>query len=194
MTENDWLACDDPARMINACVANFHYLSDRKLRLFACACRHLTDLPWDGASAGWQYMEDHPEESVRAAFNPLAEVPAIDLARLFIGESALGYRLDAAQLAAIFREIVGNPFTSIALEPSWRTPTVLSLAQAAYEQRKRAWADDGTLDPVRLAILADAIEEAGCPVDSPNPLLAHLRGPGPHTRGCWATDAVLGKE
>src|SRR4051794_3662283 len=24
-------------------------------------------------------------------------------------------------------------------------------------------------------------------------LLDHLRGPGPHARGCWAVDAVLGK-
>jgi len=28
----------------------------------------------------------------------------------------------------------------------------------------------------------------------PHPLLAHLRGPEPHARGCWAVDLVLGKE
>ncbi len=27
-----------------------------------------------------------------------------------------------------------------------------------------------------------------------NPLLAHLRSPGPHARGCWALDLLLGKE
>jgi hypothetical protein len=27
-----------------------------------------------------------------------------------------------------------------------------------------------------------------------HPLLAHLRGPGPHARGCWAIDCILGKE
>jgi hypothetical protein len=26
-----------------------------------------------------------------------------------------------------------------------------------------------------------------------NNLLEHLRGPGPHVRGCWAVDAVLGR-
>jgi len=42
-----------------------------------------------------------------------------------------------------------------------------------------------------LPILADALEEAGCDdVD----VLAHLRGPGPHARGCWALDLVLGRE
>jgi hypothetical protein len=38
--------------------------------------------------------------------------------------------------------------------------------------------------------LADALEEAGC--DSAD-LLGHLRGPGPHVRGCWAVDLILGK-
>lgn len=38
------------------------------------------------------------------------------------------------------------------------TPTVVSLAQAAYDER----GDNGALDPVRLAVLADALEEAGC--------------------------------
>ncbi len=27
----------------------------------------------------------------------------------------------------------------------------------------------------------------------PNPLLAHLRSPGPHVRGCWSIDLLLGK-
>jgi len=41
----------------------------------------------------------------------------------------------------------------------------------------------------RLPELADALEQAGCQ----NPeILAHLRSPGPHVRGCWALDAVLG--
>jgi hypothetical protein len=49
----------------------------------------------------------------------------------------------------------------------------------------------GQLDPTRLAVLADAVEEAGC---TDADLLGHLRGPGPHVRGCWAVDLLLGKE
>jgi hypothetical protein len=64
---------------------------------------------------------------------------------------------------------------------------VVALAQAAYEQRELP---AGTLDLTRLAVLADALEEAGC--DQAD-LLGHLRGPGPHVRGCWAVDLVLGK-
>jgi hypothetical protein len=42
-----------------------------------------------------------------------------------------------------------------------------------------------------LPILVDALEEAGCAnVD----ILGHCRGPGPHARGCWVVDLILGKE
>jgi hypothetical protein len=43
----------------------------------------------------------------------------------------------------------------------------------------------------RIPLLADALEDAGC---TDAELLGHLRGPGPHVRGCWAVDVVLGKE
>jgi hypothetical protein len=32
---------------------------------------------------------------------------------------------------------------------------------------------------------------AGC---SDAEMLGHLRGPGPHIRGCWLLDSILGKE
>ena len=148
--------------------------------------------------------------------------------------------------AHLLRDIVGNPFRPVTLAACncgscvapgrqhhngpcavrrLRTPTVVSLAQAAYEERDEA---TGHLDPLRLAILADALEEAGC-ADAPgrtvsevvrlaqsvrgccsrhadnaacdclrnavpDGILAHLRPPGPHVRGCWAVDLILGKE
>jgi hypothetical protein len=60
-------------------------------------------------------------------------------------------------------------------------------AQAAYEQPELP---AGTLGTTRLVVLADALEEAGCDRAE---LLSHLRGPGPHVRGCWAVDLLLGK-
>ena len=54
-------------------------------------------------------------------------------------------------------------------------------AQAIY--------DDRALE--RLPVLADALEEAGC---TDAAILEHCRGPGPHVRGCWVIDLLLGKE
>jgi hypothetical protein len=49
----------------------------------------------------------------------------------------------------------------------------------------------GTLDKDRLAVLADALEDAGC---DDAVLLDHLRGPGPHVRGCFVVDLLTGRE
>jgi hypothetical protein len=64
--------------------------------------------------------------------------------------------------------------------------TVVSTCRACHGA-----GTDGLLDPVRLAILADALEEAGC---QDNDLLQHLRSPGPHVLGCWALDLILRKD
>lgn len=87
----------------------------------------------------------------------------------------------------LLRCIIGSPFRSPRLDPAFRTPSVLTLAQAAYEERILP---SGHLDSTRLLILADALEEAGC---SAGPL-THLRDPGPHVRGCWPMDIILGKK
>jgi hypothetical protein len=55
------------------------------------------------------------------------------------------------------------------------------MAQAIYDDRAFKQMPD----------LADTLEEAGCENAE---ILNHCRGPGPHVRGCWAVDAVLGKE
>ena len=63
---------------------------------------------------------------------------------------------------------------------AWNGGTVAKLAHAIYHE--------AAFD--RLPILADALEEAGC---HDSALLSHLRGDGPHVRGCWAIDFLLGK-
>jgi hypothetical protein len=87
----------------------------------------------------------------------------------------------------LLREVFGNPFRPVAIPPAWQTSPVVALAQAAYEERALP---AGTLDLARLAVLADALEDAGC--DQAD-LLSHLRGPGSHVRGCWVLDLLLGK-
>src|SRR5262249_14974171 len=73
------------------------------------------------------------------------------------------------------------------IDTAWGTRATRTLAQSAYDERILP---SGELDPTRLAILADALEEAGC---TSADILDHLRSPGPHVRGCWAVDLVLGK-
>src|SRR5262249_8908331 len=77
--------------------------------------------------------------------------------------------------------IFGNPFRPVTLDPFWLTSNVVALAQAIYDERAFE----------RMPILGDALEDAGCDDDD---LLAHCRGAGPHVRGCWVVDLLLGKE
>jgi len=84
--------------------------------------------------------------------------------------------------------VMGNPFRPITFDPAGLPSDALSLAQAAYEERTLP---SGELQPARLAVLSDALEEAGCTDDA---ILSHLRSPGPHVRGCWALDLILGKQ
>ncbi|HYT92794.1 MAG TPA: hypothetical protein VEL76_29020 [Gemmataceae bacterium] len=90
--------------------------------------------------------------------------------------------------AALIRCVFGNPFRPVSVDPAWLTPPVVHLAQAAYEQRTLP---EGSLDTTLLTILADALEEAGC---TNADILTHLRGPGPHVRGCWPIDLILRKK
>jgi hypothetical protein len=95
--------------------------------------------------------------------------------------------------AQVLRDIFGPlPFRPPPpLAPSlltWRDGLILRLAQAAYDNRLLP---SGHLDQARLAVLADALEDAGC---QDAEILEHLRGEGPHVRGCWCVDLVLCKE
>jgi hypothetical protein len=93
-----------------------------------------------------------------------------------------------ASQASIYRDAF--PLRLARLDPawlSWNGGTVQHLAQAAYAERHLP---SGELDAARLAVLADALEEAGC---ADADILSHLRGPGPHVRGCWAVDLLLDK-
>lgn len=83
--------------------------------------------------------------------------------------------------------IFGNPFRPLTINPIWLTPTMTNLAAAAYEERSLP---SGQLDTARLAVLAAALEETGCQDAA---ILDHLRSDGPHVRGCWPVDLILGK-
>ena len=83
--------------------------------------------------------------------------------------------------SVIIRDIFGNPFRAVTFDPTWRTLSVVRLAQTIYDER--------AFD--KMPELADALERAGCRDEA---ILNHCREPGEHVRGCWVVDLVLGKE
>lgn len=86
--------------------------------------------------------------------------------------------------ARLIRDIFGNPFRPSTIDPAWLTwnnRTVPKLAQTIYDDRRYDI----------MPILGDALEDAGC---NDEQMLEHCRGTGPHVRGCWVVDLILGKK
>jgi hypothetical protein len=191
MTEQEWLDCLDPRPMVKFVVDK---ASERKLRLFALAA----------CVAGWQGV-GKKHRLMYAATEAFVEgtASAAKVRKYWGGRSGLSWPERAAdwarglaqtrstvqkeRRATLARCIFGNPFRRMTPDPASLSPTVQALALAAYEDRLPRSTE---LDPTRLAILADALEEAGC---TDTHLLDHLRSPGPHVRGCWPVDLVLGR-
>ena len=279
MTEQEWLTSTDPTAMLTflqqGTIAYGGKISDRKLRLFACACM------CEARGAGWSHLDEFYRSAETGVRGDMAMCPAIEQAEAWCAGHP--EPPDSKTKAALLREIVGNPWKPVKLPPcrrcdgdgkahgsdrpfewtgpgsypgpcpvcdgrktdiSWLTPTVLSLARAAYNERSSkkcercsnakvgftlygglpdcsdchgtGRVEDGTLDPDRLGVLADALEEAGCTDPA---ILMHLRGQepcwkdhsdpsedggalcnkyvqkrSPSVRGCAVLDALLGKE
>ncbi|VTS03599.1 Uncharacterized protein OS=Sorangium cellulosum (strain So ce56) GN=sce5710 PE=4 SV=1 [Gemmata massiliana] len=207
MTEGEWLGdtVPNPAGMLvhlRKCVP------DRKLRLVACACcrRNRLFMTQCGADALVRATEQWAEGTadrgtVVEAFGALKLAPsAHELTRRSVsmehgfcsGDAftsamyTVHWAMDeepATQrwLADLIRDAFGNPFRPAPFYSSWRSSTAVALASQMYESR-----DFGA-----MPILADALQDAGC--DSAD-VLDHCRGSGPHVRGCWVVDLVLGKE
>jgi hypothetical protein len=122
--------------------------------------------------------------AARAAANTARNAAALFLNRNQLGRvSRTGNAGARITLASILRELTGNPFRPVALDPAWLTwnnGAVKKMAQALYDESAFA----------EWPVLADALEDAGC---ANADLLTHLRGTEPHARGCWAIDKILGQ-
>jgi hypothetical protein len=215
VTEADWLACDDPRPMLEFLRDK---ASDRKLRLFACAyCRAVRGsqhmLPGTAVAVAERYADGLAREEDLASERRGTPFPN-EYSEWVVGPSAYDgawqavdwlagardlMRIDPDALrhlpiplddvvkrsVLLLRDNFGPlPFRPVRIDPAWLTwngGTVPRMAQAIYQER--------AFD--RLAVLADALEDAGC---SAPDLLSHLRGPGPHVRGCWVLDALLGRQ
>jgi hypothetical protein len=207
MTEAEWLACEDPGPMLDFLRGK---VSDRKLRLFACACCRKLFHPFQGERhrravalaeefAGGRLSADEHDRAQEEwgridrrwlSGRERCEVEAIWGALLLSAadgakEASRAVAATGTALGGLLRCLVGPvPFRPLPrLNPAWLAwegGMVARMAQVAYDAR--------AFD--RLPILADALEEAGCDAAE---VLTHLRGPGPHVRGCWAVDLVLGE-
>jgi hypothetical protein len=222
MTEQEWMSCEDPWQML---LFLRDKASDRKLRLFKCACcrriwhligpaeyRHVVEVAelfsdqqadeselqraledtWTVTGnpghdpTAWAVIHTAGELVERWNWSYVEDVTHTHAARAVSIAAERGDELDPAELlaqAALLRDLFGNPFRPAVIEPcllAHDAGSLCRMAQTIYEERR--FAD--------LPILADALEEAGC---TDKALLSHCRGPGPHVRGCWALDLILGK-
>jgi hypothetical protein len=189
----------------------------RKLRLFACAavrsawgcvpderCRHAVEVAErfadglagvaelaaarEAAMRAWQVAADPAKALVRAAHNAAASDAALaaqDAAAEMRRRAATAARLQCDLLRELFGPTPSRPQAVDPAWLAWEGGIVHGLAAAAYEARL----PDGRLDPARLIVLGDALLDAGC---TRTELTDHLRGPGPHARGCFVLDLLLG--
>jgi hypothetical protein len=93
-------------------------------------------------------------------------------------KSAEETRRQCALVREVFGDRLGQPR---AIDPCWLTCEVIIRAHAMYDRR----------DFSRMPDLADLLEASGC--RDPE-IIGHCRGLGPHVRGCWVIDLLLGKE
>lgn len=186
MTEAEYLASNDPAKMLGLGTETPHAVpaggllvpvSERKLKLWVEACRAEHDRRRPG-KLGWPArLDTHLEAALRTWTEPNDGV------------------VPAGLCADLLRDIIGNPFRPIDLKMiggfydpkfsqfdhimTWRGGAVPALARRI----------DDTREFGLMPVLADALQDGGC---ADAELLGHCRGGGPHARGCWVIDCIFG--
>jgi hypothetical protein len=246
MTENEWLSSTDPQPMLEFIEER---TTNRKLRLFACACCRVLRLAshprsaWvleiaekqaDGEAglADWKTAFDiasaaaNDDQAADLALEALFFYPDVRSQLVAMAKAVASHSLTAIDYEAwasvkdpvrphrdserafsrktakqaqarnvavssekagqvsILHDLIGNPLHPFVIDPTWlifHNGAVPGIAQGIY----------ATQEFEHLPILADALEDAGC---TDAAILEHLRGPGPHYRGCFVIDAILGKK
>jgi hypothetical protein len=146
-------------------------------------------LRWSAAQAAAAMALPNAAEAARQALGFAPNALARDRLTPWVVDQRRRAECEACQ-RDLLQDLFGNPFRPVSLDPAWLAwhgGAIPTLAGAVYEVRELP---SGHLDAARLAVLADMLEEAGC---TDADLLGHLRGPGPHVRGCFAVDLVLGR-
>jgi hypothetical protein len=213
MTEAGWRACYDARPTLEFLHGR---ASDRKLRLFACACcRAAPDLLDDAE------VREAIETSERYA-DGLATREQLQAARRGAASALARCVCYLQPWHAVWR--VAGALLNVAAEPLLSSLNAADWFDGYFQAMQQAsgrhcplFRDifgnpfaSATFDPAwrsptvsklgqaiyedlafdRLPVLADALEEAGC--DQAD-ILAHLRGGGEHARGCWVIVLVLAR-
>jgi hypothetical protein len=209
-TEADWVECVDPDSMLEFLRGK---VSDRKLRLFACACvrNYLRFMAFPHSDTGnlmqslelseryadglttrdewWRGTREQFHFSPWQAEDARVEaVAAVEAAAGVAGWHRTSH-FDQQEEVAERRRLatfVHCVFGPLPFRPITLDPTWLS---STVQNLANSIYADQAFD--RLPILADAIEDAGC---TDAKILAHCREPGSHVRGCFVVDLLLGKE
>ena len=192
-------------------------LSDRKLRLFACACcRRIWHLLAEGSREAVVVAERYADGQASQADLGLAEGRALDTAQNSDGEAAwfAAYpdafmaAFDASYCAAGLEACLGWPGRNdhdeerVTKEHAESADLLRDIFGNPFRPIifSPSWRTDTVVmlayqmydsrDFSPMPILADALQDAGCDNED---ILAHCRSGGSHVRGCWGVDLVLGK-
>ena len=178
MTEQEWLQCTDPQIMLDFI---FDRTSHRKIELYTSGSYRCV----------WHLLDERVRNlmDVRERyFDGLATEAELDSAIKSGDEVPHQLSLKAwdsirpERQVQLLRDMFGNPFRPVSIDPAWLAPNVKFIAQTIYDERR--FTDMPSL-------LADALLEAGCTSEA---ILNHCRQPGEHFRGCWVVDLLLRKE
>src|SRR5262245_28424816 len=140
MTEAKWLACDNPARLLDSFQGK---TSDRKVLLFGTACLRAYE-PHDRkvlrrCSVAERFVDGlaglRELHTFWAASRDSQGITPPERPWPWASHWA-GSRLPVpspSQMADYIRDIFGNPFRPVTLDSSWLSSTVVTLAGQMYE-------------------------------------------------------------
>jgi hypothetical protein len=220
MDEAAWLSCRDPAPMLEFLRDK---VSDRKLRLFSCACCRLI---WDqiktaachrAVEIGESYADGQVQKKYlkQARSTSSTSMEGADhVAWCTVRENAAIGARDAARAAAWL--IVARPVTFDG-NKGWSLAGNLNDAEARLAEILRdlvgsplraafvdhgwlSW-NDGAVVKLDEAIYTErALDRLPILADALEDagctdatILRHCRQPGEHVHGCWVVDLILGK-
>jgi hypothetical protein len=145
--------------------------NDISVTVRSAAWNAALDMAYERAKDGFRTNGRAFDESCERSLDELDDAAMKELRTIVLPEQC-----------SLLRDIFGNPFRPVAVDPLWRTSAVLALARRLYESR----------DFSAMPILADALEDAEC---ANAEMLGHCRDTrAVHVRGCWVLDLLLAKE